>query len=118
MGLGRRAAVLDGDFFVERESGVEEEHVGIRADVESFGRVTEGGRGRFVTESAALDIDVAQGGVNGVDILEVGDFYGTGIDRVTVRTPDQAAIFAAASFDAMPPLPRTEPAVPAMRSSS
>ena len=32
---------------------------------------------------------------------------------ITRRTPDQAAILAAASFDAMPPLPRSEPAPPA-----
>ena len=37
---------------------------------------------------------------------------------ITVRTPDQAAILAAASFDAMPPLPRAEPAPPASASSA
>ena len=37
---------------------------------------------------------------------------------ITVRTPDQAAILAAASFEAMPPLPRTDPAPPARASSS
>ncbi len=34
---------------------------------------------------------------------------------MTARTPDQAAILAAASFDAMPPLPRSLPTPPAMR---
>ena len=36
---------------------------------------------------------------------------------MTVRTPDQAAILAAANFEAMPPLPRTDPAPPASASS-
>ena len=36
---------------------------------------------------------------------------------MTARTPDQAAIFAAASFDAMPPLPRSVPTPPAIASS-
>ncbi len=37
---------------------------------------------------------------------------------MTVRTPDHAAIFAAATFVAMPPLPRFEPVPPASCSSS
>ena len=36
---------------------------------------------------------------------------------MTERTPDHAAILAAASFDAIPPLPRTDPAPPAIASS-
>ena len=36
---------------------------------------------------------------------------------MTARTPDHAAIFAAASFDAMPPLPRADPVPPASDSS-
>ena len=31
---------------------------------------------------------------------------------MTVRTPDHAAIFAAASLEAMPPLPRADPGAP------
>ncbi len=37
---------------------------------------------------------------------------------MTAFTPDQAAILAAASFEAMPPLPRAEPVPPAMDSST
>ena len=37
---------------------------------------------------------------------------------ITTPTPDQVAIFAAASFEAMPPLPVTPPGPPATRSSS
>ena len=37
---------------------------------------------------------------------------------ITVRTPDQAAILAAATFDDMPPLPRALPADPALDSSA
>ncbi len=37
---------------------------------------------------------------------------------ITARTPDHDAILAAASFDAIPPLPRTVPRPPAMRSIS
>ena len=37
---------------------------------------------------------------------------------MTARTPDHDAILAAASFDAMPPLPRTDPVPPASASSS
>ena len=37
---------------------------------------------------------------------------------ITVRTPDQLAILAAANLEAMPPLPRTEPPRPARPSSS
>ena len=37
---------------------------------------------------------------------------------MTVSTPDHDAIFAAASFDAMPPLPTTLPGPPATSSSS
>ena len=33
---------------------------------------------------------------------------------ITARTPDHEAMRAAASFDAMPPLPRAEPVPPAM----
>ena len=34
---------------------------------------------------------------------------------MTARTPDQAAILAAATFDAMPPLPRAEPGAAGQR---
>ena len=36
---------------------------------------------------------------------------------MTVSTPDHVAIFAAASFEAMPPLPMVLPGPPAMTSS-
>ena len=38
-------------------------------------------------------------------------------DAMTARTPDHAAIFAAASLLAIPPLPRSEPVPPATRST-
>ena len=42
---------------------------------------------------------------------------GRSAEAITTRTPDQAAILAAASFDAMPPLPRSVPAPPASAST-
>ena len=46
----------------------------------------------------------------------VGSTPARAADAITVRTPDHAAIFAAATFDAIPPLPRADPAPPASAS--
>ena len=43
---------------------------------------------------------------------------GASAAAITARTPDQAAIFAAASLVAMPPLPRSVPRPPATASSA
>ncbi|CAB4961111.1 unannotated protein [freshwater metagenome] len=43
---------------------------------------------------------------------------GVDVAAMTVRTPDQEAIFAAANLLAIPPLPLCDPAPPATASSS